>query len=52
MIKYCRRCDLGFCEEHEQQHTSDPTHDLVEDERVDFCAVCSGIYAPMREDEQ
>jgi hypothetical protein len=51
-ILYCRRCDLGFCKEHEAEHNHGEEDGRVADigpwpeGAAEFCCVCTGIYAP------
>jgi hypothetical protein len=46
MIVYCRRCDLGFCERHADQHDGDD-HEIGDaPEGIVGCCVCLGIYQP------
>jgi hypothetical protein len=53
-MKYCRRCDLAFCERHAHHHVSieaSAGHSPLEhDERAEFCSVCVGIYVPGQEE--
>lgn len=47
-VRYCTRCDLGFCGRHEGSHRRSCDRALVEwpgHISSPLCAVCSGIYS-------
>jgi uncharacterized radical SAM superfamily Fe-S cluster-containing enzyme len=50
-MKYCRRCDLAFCDRHESDHPDLEGHELVERSDLDlFCCICLDIYRPTRKE--
>jgi hypothetical protein len=51
MVKYCRYCDLGFCDRHSHEHEGfitkgrEDLHEAVEGTEA-LCCICTGLVRP------